>query len=279
MADENVQAEQEAREMGWVPQEEWRGEAEKWVDAQTFIQRGEHVIPILRKTNKELREQQLAMRGEVQGLKEALRAANTAIETLQASHEQDTKEQVAAARAALKEELQSALAEGDHATAADITEKMTQLNTAERESREEKPEKGNSAPAIDPRLKAEVEDWYKQRPEYSTDRRRAALMNAIAVELKQSGNTKMGAAFLDDCQKEVEETLAGGARRGGDSKVESGRGGGNRVPSGGKTYSDLPADAKAVCDRQAQRLVGPNRAHKTLESWRSAYATKYFAQG
>ena len=38
-------AETAAREMGWRPKEEFRGEAEKWVDAETFVSRGEHFLP------------------------------------------------------------------------------------------------------------------------------------------------------------------------------------------------------------------------------------------
>ena len=40
--------EQTARDMGWRPQEEFRGEASKWVDAQTFVSSGENFLPILR---------------------------------------------------------------------------------------------------------------------------------------------------------------------------------------------------------------------------------------
>jgi uncharacterized protein involved in exopolysaccharide biosynthesis len=40
--------EQEARQDGWRPQEEWNGDPEKWVDAETFVERGEKITGILK---------------------------------------------------------------------------------------------------------------------------------------------------------------------------------------------------------------------------------------
>ena len=45
--------EQEARSMGWVPKEEFRGPETQWRDANEFVERGRTMIPIL---NARLRE-------------------------------------------------------------------------------------------------------------------------------------------------------------------------------------------------------------------------------
>ena len=39
----------EAKELGWVPQDEFRGAQDKWIDAPTFLARGRDVMPLLRK--------------------------------------------------------------------------------------------------------------------------------------------------------------------------------------------------------------------------------------
>ena len=46
--------EQEARTLGWVPAEEFKGDPNRWVDAETFVERGHTVMPILRKNNERL---------------------------------------------------------------------------------------------------------------------------------------------------------------------------------------------------------------------------------
>ena len=44
----------EARAQGWVPQEEFRGRENDWVDAETFVKRGREILPIVRKNNEKL---------------------------------------------------------------------------------------------------------------------------------------------------------------------------------------------------------------------------------
>jgi len=41
-------SEERARKMGWAPKEEFRGDPERWVDAETFLDRGENIMPILK---------------------------------------------------------------------------------------------------------------------------------------------------------------------------------------------------------------------------------------
>ncbi len=39
--------EAEARSSGWLPQDQWKGPPEKWVDAEKFVQRGEQFLPFV----------------------------------------------------------------------------------------------------------------------------------------------------------------------------------------------------------------------------------------
>lgn len=48
--------EAEAKEYGWVPQEQFKGDAEKWRPAEEFVRRGEEILPIVRKQNEKLTE-------------------------------------------------------------------------------------------------------------------------------------------------------------------------------------------------------------------------------
>lgn len=43
------EAEQKALKMGWVPKEEFKGDPNNWRPAEEFVERGENMIPILRK--------------------------------------------------------------------------------------------------------------------------------------------------------------------------------------------------------------------------------------
>lgn len=281
MDEQQASPEQQARDMGWVPQEEWKGSPDKWVDAGTFLERSETFVPFLKKDRERLLNETASLRGQVQELSGAVRAANTAIEALQESHDADVKEQVEAARKELKAEIARASSEGDHEALADATDKLTQLNTEERasERREEGAGDRGGKPAEQPKLSPEYIAWMQQHPEFTKDQRKMRLANLVAAEMRQKGDTRLGAPFLNDVMAEVEATLGGGQQRTGDGKAGSGAGGGgNSGGGGGKSYSDLPAEAKAACDRAAARVVGPNRAHKTMDSWRKSYAQQYFAE-
>lgn len=274
----------EAKALGWAEKEAWRGKPEDHLDARAFLERGRHLLPVMQENNRRLLSDLNSVKSEVGGLKEALQAAQAVIKTLEASHDEDVQAQVAAARAALKEELAAASEAGDHKGIADITDKLTQLGTAESkaEVREEKNRRasdranGGTQQITGPHA-AEVQQWFKDHPQYTTDARRIALGNAITIELREKGNMKMGAAFCDEVAAEVERALGGGDAGGGVNRVAGG-GPSDRTNSSRKTYADLPAEVKAICDRQGTKVIGPGRAHKDAASWRASYVRQYFSE-
>src|SRR5215472_907386 len=44
--------EQRARRMGWRPRNEFRGEPERWMEADEFVERGERMLPVLQERNR-----------------------------------------------------------------------------------------------------------------------------------------------------------------------------------------------------------------------------------
>lgn len=49
-----------ARRMGWRPKDEYRGDETKWVDAKTFVERGERELPIIRERYRKLDDRLVA---------------------------------------------------------------------------------------------------------------------------------------------------------------------------------------------------------------------------
>jgi len=277
---------QEAKLMGWADKDQWRGKPEEWVDAKAFLETGRKILPLVRKSNERMGQELSQLGGKVSSLESALQAANATIRTLEAAHDADVKEQVAAARKQLREELADASREGDHEAVADLTDKLTQLRDAEddagKRTADEGKRKANGEDLEEGgkklELPQEVISWFDRHSDFAKDQRKVALANVIATEMLQKGDTRKGPEFLDAVREQVEEVLGGAVSS---SKVASGNGGAGRSSSGavsGKTYADLPADAKAACDKQALRLVGPTRAHKDVESWRKSYVKQYFQE-
>src|SRR3990167_6165982 len=105
----------EARNMGWVPQEEFRGDKANWVDAATFVDKGRHILPILQKNNERLQAELRSRDERIRNLDTALKEGRESIEALEEYNNEETKRRVEQARADLKKELIAAKKDGDFA--------------------------------------------------------------------------------------------------------------------------------------------------------------------
>ena len=288
MAEENEQVEvseaelKEARNMGWSDQDKWRGKAEDWVDAKTFLERGKHVLPIVNERNRALKTEVDTLGQELGRTQQALHAATAAIKALEESRDADVEAQVEEAKKSLKTELAAALRDGDHEAAADLTLKISDLNeAAELPSKGEETQRGGGSNDL-PQIPVDVQQWFRENPDYMGGRHKAlalAITDEIRKDRAHPASRLIGVPFLEAVAEEVDKVL--GERSERPSKVAGGNGGDNRRTGGQgatKGYADLPADAKAYCDKMANRLVGANRAHKDVASWRASYVKQYFSQ-
>lgn len=264
-----------AEKLGWIPPTRFKGEPERFVDAQEYLDRGEQVLPIVKEHNRRLQGEVEALRSESAATKKALQAATEAIDDLRERHSAETQRAVEAAKTDLKTRLAAASEAGDHAAIAEITGMMIELREANEETPpppKKKPEE--PAPVTIPAFQRE---WNAENPWYGTDRRRTQLALGIAQELREAGTTLTGRDFLDKVKEELDTML--GDKREPTSKVEgarsSGNGGGSRG-SGGKSFSALPAEAKAACDADAKQFVGKGKRYETLDAWRKRYTEIYF---
>lgn len=274
------ESEVKARELGWVPKEEFRGDPEKWIDADTFVKRGEELMPLLKANNKRQAEKISQLETEIRSTKEALKDATEAINALKETTSKAAIAEVKAQVKSIKEKLVEAKKEGDVEAEVELQEKLDEAKEAVRQA--EKPVIAKTAAATDTQpdytTNPEWVAWTKDNPWFGQDKRKTSLALGIAQELREQGVKLQGRAFFDKVTEEVNETLGLTKKSPTTSKVEgdargSGAGGGS-----GKSYADLPAEAKQICERQAQRLVGTNRAFKTVAEWRAHYASEYFKE-
>jgi hypothetical protein len=267
----------QARSLGWVPQEEFRGDPEKWVDAETFVERGKQIMPILRANNKRLQDQLASQAAELQSVKSLLTASAEAIDELKRFHSEDAKAKMAAVKQQVLEQLRSAKEAGNVDDEVRLTDQLTDIKAAQKA--EPPPAKKVEPPADqpDPAFIA-----WQQQPEnswFGRDMRKTSLALGIAQELRNdpANANLVGQAFFKRVADEAEETLNPSGRK--SSKVEGSRGGAGG-PGGSdraKGYGDLPPDAKAACEDMARRLVGDGRAFKVKADWQKHYAQVYFS--
>lgn len=278
--------ETQASELGWVPKESFRGDPEKWVDAQTFVKRGEEFIPMLKATTRRQADELAGLRGQLAETQKLLKASAEAIDALKEFNSDATRKEMKERKGELLDALAAAKREGDVEREVELTDQLTEHNVELKKAESTAKPNGGTAPATtvsqvqdytkDPAFQA----WTAENPWFGPDRRRTALAYGIANELRSdpANNGLLGKAFFDKISEEVEKTLPNPRREGPGKSAEGARttgeggGGGN----GSRSYSDLPAEAKAACERLAPKLVGEGRGFTTLADWRKSYTTKFF---
>lgn len=257
-----------AREMGWVSKEDWEGPEDKWIDARTFVEKGESVLPILRANNKRLKKDLLTRDKEISTLKESMEAANKAIKALQKSHNAVTSAAVEQAKKDLRAQLREAREAGDVDVEEDIRDKLDELKqtpSKEEVNTEEKPQ-----------LHPDFISWRDAHPWFtdnSTPESRKKIRDFVRIgeDLRDEGNTLVGKAFMDECLRLLDSRS--GSTRKSTSKVESGSSGTRSSTSRG--FESLPKEAKDACHEDNENFVGPGKMFKTVKEWEDHFTSVY----
>lgn len=287
-----VDMKKQALDMGWIPPERYKGDPEKFIEAEDFVERGKNFLPILKKNNEKLIGQMSEIRGELSQTKVALGDAINALNEFKRFHEESSKNAFERARQSLLLQKRDAMKEEDFDKVTQIEDTIHQMDRqmveaekkeeAEKGKRKEKREGEGGEGKIDPVM----QHWMTENTWYGADKKKTAYANAIAPALREEYPSVIGLDFLNLLRDEVEERFNGGGKKektvdeeddsnsgGKREKVGSGRNSTSYGEKRGKklTYADLDGEARKVCDRYETQLVGPNKAYKTVDEWRKVY--------
>lgn len=157
--------EQEAMQQGWVPENEYNGDPDRFVSAKEFIQRGEFFKKIDHQ-NRQIREYQ----------KQVEHLASLSKKSFEAG--------VQKAMADLKQAKKEAFAEGDADKLIEIDEQMDHLKEQAQQLRREQTQQiAQTAQEIHP----ELQSFINRNSWYENDKIMRAAADTIGVELAQSG--------------------------------------------------------------------------------------------
>jgi len=219
---EEVNYEQEARKEGWVPQDEWKGDPDKWKPAERFVEDGKNINGILRSKVDRLEDR-------VNQLLDSNKQLN---EFSQRTIEKERRE-----KEGLIEELKSArkqaITDGD----GDAYERASDQIQSLQEDLRPAPEK------LDP----EAQAWLSNNSWYESNRKLHAFADGVADQLIASGYTPGSKAYFDELTNQVKETFPEefeNKNRGGAATVET-PGKASGKDSNDKTFDNLPPEAKA----------------------------------
>src|SRR5574337_306043 len=168
---------QEALSQGWVPKEEFDGDAEKWVDAGEFIRRGE----LFRKIESQSREMKDMRKALAQ-----LAKHNSKIREVEYQRALET----------LKQEKKAALNEGDADKVVEIDDKIDLVKAQQRQQAQEVVQQ-----AVPQEIHPELKNWINKNPWYEQTPSMRAWADARGVELAQEGKSPID--VLTALEKEV----------------------------------------------------------------------------
>lgn len=220
----------EAKRQGWVPQEEYEGPADKWVDADTFVKKGREINAILRKDNEFLKREVAEMKSTMLEFKKF--------------HAETEKRAYERAMQDLREQKKEAISQGDGDRVLEIDDAIDELKEKRQEVSETK-----AAPYQQP--DATFVEWSSENQWYVNDTELKAEADLIGQAIKARQPNLIGKDFLNEVAKRVKKMYPEkftNTNRGRPSAVETG----SPAPARGKvgkTFNDLPAEAKAACQK------------------------------
>lgn len=238
-AKQGSESEALARRRGWVPKEEFTGDASKWVDAETFVERGNNF-------SKNLQKELSAVKAELANFK----GTAEAFKKFHAEAMKGKQQELDAAMKQLKSQHREAIRDGDD-DAADALEGRMEVIRKDKDALQKEldnpPDAPNSKKEPDPKdappeaaknlaeWVADGNDWFNN----DIPMQKYAL--AIAEELVAKGETLRGRPFLDKVAKQVRADFPhkfSNPNRQREGSAESGQ---QSVKTGpGRTAKDLP---------------------------------------
>lgn len=271
-ADQTIEA--RATAMGWQPKEKFKGAEDEFIDAESFVKKGEEILPILRANNRRLVDEVTGMRKTLDQAQRANQELQQSVEGLKEFQADIALERLKTKKRDLSKQLKEARSDENAELEEQLEEQLSTVNDAVKEytkptvrSQATTKPAESAPPEPDPNLSA----WMKDNPWFQKDSKKTAMAMGIAEEMRKAGSELTNREFLDEVARQTEEFFAEPRQS---SKVEPGRGGGRART--GKSFADLPEEAKVGCLKFEKSLVGPGKTYKSSEEWRAHYANEYF---
>jgi len=228
-----------ARLMGHIPKEEFKGDPERWVPADKYVERAESLMPILKSQLGKYEEKITTLESTVESQKKTT-------EKLLKMSEKIGEEAYKQAKKDLTKKQAQAVADGDVDTWQKIEDEKDKLEKPEPIQVEETPSSTDT-----PLFKEwhKENNWYRKIGTTSGDEDMTMYADTFSYNLKARNPSLTEREIFKIASEKVKEVFPhkfSNPKREEVSPVDT------SIPStqtkpDGKTYNDLPADAKAQC--------------------------------
>lgn len=255
--EEQERVEKEARDLGWSPEDEWRGDPNKWAPASVYLDR---MAGNRRFMDQQFEKMERAYRETIAKLEGTIKEQGEVLGDLSERFTNADKAAFARGLKAARDEMAAAVAEGDterYRAAEQRYDDLQERGPPEPKKKEPPPEErqDEQQPTIDPAVIA----WVQQNPWYERDRFlrdvAVAASNRIAAEEPELTIAENLEKVSAEIRRRFPERFENERRR-APSAVNGKTG--ERAPrnKGKRTYANLPKEAKAACDKYVRTIPG-----------------------
>lgn len=254
---EQAQYEERARRQGWRPKEEYAGDPSRWVDAKTFVEKGEAVLPVLRERFHKMEERATATDRELRETRKQLEDTTRVIVELRDMSR--VAEERAYARAA--RDLESREREAVREASEEKFDLLRREREALEQSRPKPPPVAAAAPTPPsppaPTSNPIVDSWISENPWFQSD----PVLNSLAIDEDRQVKASHPDWSVQEQLAEVKRRVVdrfpekfGNTRRKAPPPVSTSSAPAPRPT--GKTVKDLPPEAKAALARFKNSIPG-----------------------
>jgi hypothetical protein len=249
---DSLNYEEKALKLGWAPKDKFKGNPAEWRDAKDFYEKGELVLPLVKKQRDEARAEAAKASKRIADLESGMASFQKLVEE---EGSRKVKEQIAA----LKDVRAAAVASGDDKAFRAADDAIDELKESQVKAKvEEKPvAKVESDPEFD--------KWKAENPWYDKDQAKKEYADQLGVYLhnvKKMSRAEVLEAVANkiaEMEQETSGTARAGPQRGGqasgaNTKTQTFD---NMVPEAKKAYDSFIRQGIKMTKEQYVSKVGP----------------------
>jgi hypothetical protein len=231
-------AEARARRLGWVAKEEFKGDPDKHRSAEEFLERGETMLPLLKRDNDRLHD----------GMTKLERRLEDQAKTFAQFAEYATKAEERAykkAKAELEAKRDTAIETADVNAARQAQREIDQLEAPVAPKVETKKD--------EPQLDPVIQTWIGENEWFNKSQSLRAYSTEVFGDLERQYPGKSKSELLAETKQKTMERFPDkfgiNPKREGASAVNEPSANAQTRKKPGRTYDDLPPEAKKACDK------------------------------
>jgi hypothetical protein len=239
-----------ARGMGHRSKEEWRGDPEKWVPADKYVERGETLIPIMKSQMGKYENKITNLEAQVESQKKTTEKLLKMGETVQ-------KRAYEQAKRDLTQQQVQAVSDGNVEEWQKLEDKKDSLPQPE----VIEAEKPVESPVFD--------QWHTGNEWYLKDEDMTDFANLHGQKLQNQNPNMPYDQVLQTVEAKIKETFPAKFQNPNREIPSTVDGSVNRQvaeKTNGQSYNDLDANAKAMCNQNVEQGL-----YKSKEDWTKAY--------